>query len=224
MTNKSKVPLFGQPQKHTTVENGATVGAILGENLFYPNGTLVKLSDFGSSTPSTPGTQVVMWSLILQVPPNVQALAATSTTGLYTITGAGTSATRTIEGDGATISVIRGDGVAGNPVISAINPYAIFLTDEAGNFLTDEAGNLLIAENGFPINPDFLPAHNSLNGLQGGNDAERYHLTAAQASELAAILAAAPINVTGSRGGNAALASLLTALATIGLITDGTTA
>lgn len=34
----------------------------------------------------------------------------------------------------------------------------------------------------------------------------------------------APIVVTGSRGGNAALASLLTALATKGIITDGTTA
>jgi hypothetical protein len=31
-----------------------------------------------------------------------------------------------------------------------------------------------------------------------------------------------PVNVTGSRGGNAALASLLTALASIGLITDST--
>jgi hypothetical protein len=30
-----------------------------------------------------------------------------------------------------------------------------------------------------------------------------------------------PPNVTGSRGGNAALASLLTKLASIGLITDG---
>lgn len=36
--------------------------------------------------------------------------------------------------------------------------------------------------------------------------------------------AAAKPNVTGSRGGNAALASLLTALATLGLITDSTTA
>ena len=33
-----------------------------------------------------------------------------------------------------------------------------------------------------------------------------------------------PVSVTGSRGGNAALASLLTALASIGLITDNTTA
>lgn len=117
MTNKSKVPLFGQPQKHTTVENGATVGAILGENLFYPNGSLVKLSDFGSSTPSTPGTQVVMWSLILQVPPNVQALAATTTTGLYAITGSGTSATRAIVGALGEIDVADGDGVAGDPEI-----------------------------------------------------------------------------------------------------------
>lgn len=34
----------------------------------------------------------------------------------------------------------------------------------------------------------------------------------------------AGISVTGSRGGNAALASLITALAALGLITDNTTA
>lgn len=35
---------------------------------------------------------------------------------------------------------------------------------------------------------------------------------------------ASPPSVTGSRGGNAALASLLTVLASLGLITDSTTA
>jgi hypothetical protein len=37
------------------------------------------------------------------------------------------------------------------------------------------------------------------------------------------LVATTGITVTGARGGNAALASLLTALATSGLITDGTT-
>ena len=104
------------------------------------------------------------------------------------------------------------------------NPYAIYMVDEDGNYLVDELGRFMVSDTGYPINPDFLPDHNQVNGLQGGNSTERYHLTAAQHAEVAAILAAAPVNVTGSRGGNAALASLLTALATIGLITDSTTA
>lgn len=71
---------------------------------------------------------------------------------------------------------------------------------------------------------DDLPAHNGLNSLQGGTAGEYYHLTAAQHTDIAAILAASPIDVTGSRGGNTALASLLTALATLTFITDSTTA
>ena len=47
--------------------------------------------------------------------------------------------------------------------------------------------------------------------------------TAAKIGFLGAAASARPV-VTGSRGGNAALASLLTALATLGLITDSTTA
>lgn len=156
VTNKSRVPLYGQPQKYVTLENGATAGAVLGENLYYPNGQLVKASDFSAPSAET-GRKVVLWELIWNVPPNVAALAATTTTGLYTITGAGTSETRTIEGDGSTVLVTDGDGVAGNPRITALNPYATYLKDENGNQLIDENGNLLVSDNGFPINPDYLP-------------------------------------------------------------------
>lgn len=200
MTNKVRVPLHGQLQRSVDMEPGATVGATVGKNLFYPDGTLVELSDFGGTTPA-PGQQVVVWSLIVSVPPNVKALAATSTTGLYTITGPGTSATRTIEGDGNTIEVTRGDGVAGNPVIAWLSPYVNYLTDELGNQLTDELGNKLTDGTGSPISPDFLPNHNALNGLQGGAPGEYYHLTLAQ---LTAIIAAVTAGTTGQfrRGDN----------------------
>lgn len=126
-----------------------------------------------------------------------------------------------------------------------------YLVDENGAFLTSQNGfpipleyggtgadNSSVAANlvwaspdglaGAPVFrtlvADDLPAHNGINSLQGGTAGEYYHLTAAQHTDIAAILAASPIDVTGSRGGNAALASLLTALATLTFITDSTTA
>jgi len=59
-------------------------------------------------------------------------------------------------------------------------------------------------------------------GLTGGGDLSTDR-TLAVTGVLASVVAGAPIEVTGSRGGNAALASLLTGLATLGLITDSTT-
>lgn len=49
---------------------------------------------------------------------DLTALANTSSTGLYAITGAGTSSTRTIVGTANQITVLNGSGVAGNPTIS----------------------------------------------------------------------------------------------------------
>lgn len=81
-------------------------------------------------------------------------------------------------------------------------------------------------------------SHSNLQTLQGGAPGEYYHLTLAEKNSYApkdspAFTTAVGFNgttpktkitVTGSRGGNAALASLLTALANYGLITDSTTA
>ena len=50
---------------------------------------------------------------------DLTALSGTATTGLYTVTGAGTSATRTITGS-AKLSVTNGDGVAGNPTLTVL--------------------------------------------------------------------------------------------------------
>jgi hypothetical protein len=54
---------------------------------------------------------------------DLTALAGTTTTGLYTRTGTGTSATRTIDGTSNQIAITNGSGVSGNPTIAiATNP------------------------------------------------------------------------------------------------------
>lgn len=52
---------------------------------------------------------------------DVNALASTASTGLYSVTGTGTSATRTITAPAAGITVSNGDGVSGNPTLALAN-------------------------------------------------------------------------------------------------------
>lgn len=110
---KSRVPLWNTPQKFVTVETDATIGAIVGVNLRFADGTLVTEQDF--APPAADTNPRVIWKYILEIPPNVSALEHTATTGLYTITGPGTSATRTIQ-DGPGIDWTNPNGVAGNPL------------------------------------------------------------------------------------------------------------
>ncbi len=94
------------------IDPKATYGATIGVNVFNADGTLWIPTEAGGT-----GVQITDWSLILNIPPNVTALANTSTTGLYSITGAGTSATRTITAVAGETTVSNGSGVAGNPTI-----------------------------------------------------------------------------------------------------------
>lgn len=112
-----RIAIKGDPLGHTTVEAGATVGAVLGVNLWKPDGTLVQLDDLApAEPPDDDGLLITYWQLIQEIPVNVAALAATTTTGLYAITATGTSATRAIES--STLDVENGSGVAGNPRIN----------------------------------------------------------------------------------------------------------
>jgi hypothetical protein len=52
---------------------------------------------------------------------DVNALASTASTGLYSVTGTGTSATRTITAPAAGITVSNGNGVSGNPTLALAN-------------------------------------------------------------------------------------------------------
>lgn len=109
---KVRVPLYGSPQKSVTVNADATDGATVGVNLWNRDGTLfipAAAGDGGSEVART------VWRLVLEIPANVKALAATTGTGLYAITSDGASATRSITS--ATLDVANGDGVAGDPVV-----------------------------------------------------------------------------------------------------------
>lgn len=149
---KVEIHQQGGTRRIIDITPGATVGGTIGKNIYNADGTLF----VPSVTPSQPGASITAWNLILDIPPNVSALASVAGVGLYAVTGAGTSATRTLETD-ETVVVTNPDGVAGNPRISALNPYAVYIIDENGNCITDENGNYLVSDTGFPINPDFLP-------------------------------------------------------------------
>lgn len=107
-----------QSARGVQVETEATIGAVVGVNLVLQDGTIVtaEMLGIGADSPDDdfPSTY---WRLILEVPPNVVALAETDTTGIYVITGAGTSATREIEGTVGRTTVGNGDAVAGNPTV-----------------------------------------------------------------------------------------------------------
>ena len=111
---KVRVPLWGSPQKAVAIDARATEGAVIGVNVWNPDGSL--FAPGAAATPA-PGNNVsvTLWRLVQEVPPNVTALAQQSGTGLYAITSTGASATRAITS--ATLQVQRGDGVAGDPAV-----------------------------------------------------------------------------------------------------------
>lgn len=176
---KIEVHIQGGLRKIIDITPGATVGATIGTNVFNADGTLFVPSQSGG----TSQLSITSWELILNIPPNVTALANTATTGLYVVTGSGTSATRTIvAGDGVDVS--NGNGVVGNPVVSHANTSSV--TDISASFtggtvpdqisLTfDQFGHVLTRN----ITGRTLD-HNDTGALQGGNSTERYHFTAAE--------------------------------------------
>lgn len=111
---KIEVHLQGGLRKIIDIDPRATWGATIGQNVFNADGTLFVPTTSGSGQP----VAVTSWELILNIPPNVAALAAFSGTGIYTITGPGTSAGRSIVGAAGQIDVADGSGVAGNPTLS----------------------------------------------------------------------------------------------------------
>ncbi len=119
---KIEVHLQGGLRKIIDITPGATVGATIGRNVFNADGTLyVPPSSGGSSQLS-----ITSWELILNIPPNVTALANTATTGLYAITASGASATRAVAHVAGETTVSNGDGVSGDPTVGLadVSPIA----------------------------------------------------------------------------------------------------
>lgn len=103
-------------RRAVAVETDATIGATLGVDLFY-NGVVVPVERILNPEPGETEDTYVFWRAIVQVPPNVVALAETTTAGLYVVTGPGTSVTRQID-VGDQLAVENPDGIAGNPRIT----------------------------------------------------------------------------------------------------------
>lgn len=114
--SSKRIPIARGGEPSIPVEVGATVGATVGVNLRWEDGTLVTREELAPAPPAE-GLEVTYWRMIREIPANVVALAGTTTTGLYVITGDGSSATRAIEPAAGETTVSNGDGVAGNPVV-----------------------------------------------------------------------------------------------------------
>ena len=120
-----KVQLFNQ-SRPIEVETDATIGAVVGGNLRWRDGTLVSEEALraalagGQGAPEGGGSGLAYtaWRLVREIPPQVTALARVAGTGLYAITGDGQSATRVIRGADGEIEVSNGGGVGGDPALS----------------------------------------------------------------------------------------------------------
>lgn len=118
---KLKVPLFQRPLACGVVEEGATVGAVVGVNLYDTRGELVDLqaliaAEVGALMP-TDDVVETSWPLILDVPPNVEGLADLATNGYIVRTAAGDIVTRTVEGVAGETTSAEEDGDTGNATI-----------------------------------------------------------------------------------------------------------
>lgn len=104
------------------LERGATVGATIGKNLYWPDGSVATEAELragSTATPSVPGTTITAWNLILNIPLNVQALAGQSGAGIFVLDGSGNSFVREIISSDGSVTITNGDGVAGDIDLSA---------------------------------------------------------------------------------------------------------
>lgn len=118
-----KIQLQDTKKRVVRLNTDATDGAIVGVNLRFQDGRVVQESDLGgASSPENPNDLAnTLWRLVLEKPPNIVALAAITTTGIYVITGAGESATRALQQPTAGLTIADADGVAGDPTFALAN-------------------------------------------------------------------------------------------------------
>lgn len=155
MVKRVKVALWGKQNRGVLVDLDATQGAVVGNNLRLPDGSLVTLGQILNPKTVTVGpvsgvsTQPTVWDLILNIPNFIKSLAALAGTGLVVRSVAdGTGAeVRTLQGEVGRIEITDGDGVAGDPTI-ALGPFpTVKPSVETGEVATVPAGHqFLVAD------------------------------------------------------------------------------
>lgn len=138
MTDAKRVPIWGKPQGYVTVEPGATVGAVFGVNLRWPNGSLVKLTDFEQTATETGGSQFSYWIQIADVPANVKGIAALTGTGVVRKTGDGafdtaTTTTDLPEGTNLYHTTERAQDAVGAAIAAGTGDGVTLTYDDSGN-------------------------------------------------------------------------------------------
>lgn len=113
------------------VDDEATPGAIVEQNLYLPDGTLVTAAMIINPDPADDSSRT-RWAELVDIPTNLTGLAALAGTGIVVQTGPGTFGNRLLAAS-ADFSVSNGDGVAGNIGLAlsfTVSPFAKTLLDD----------------------------------------------------------------------------------------------
>lgn len=114
-----KIQRYDQLPRVTKIPDAGTVGAVVGKDLRWPDGTVVQEGQIRQPATggSTGNAATTLWRLVREIPQNIQRLAELASVGFTTRDADGNWLQRSI-GEGVGIDVQNGDGVAGNPVVS----------------------------------------------------------------------------------------------------------
>lgn len=155
------VKLWGKHNRKAMIDPAATEGAVIGENVYWPDQTLVSVSEInnptGGTSPDLPiegDTWVgnTLWALILGIPNFIQSLA--SLTGLGFIVRSsvsGAAAERTFEALDQRVIITDGDGILANPVIGIADWPITKTSIEVGESWVIPLGFELMVDQDFDI-------------------------------------------------------------------------
>lgn len=134
----------------SVIGSGGTTGLTLGGGPITTAGTLtlggtLAVANGGTGAATTAAALITLGAQ--PVDADLTAVAAISTNGIISRTGAGTVATRTITGSTG-ITVTNGDGVASNPAIALANTTVTAGAYTAANITIDAQGRITTAANG----------------------------------------------------------------------------
>ena len=116
---KLKVTVAGQ-QRAIYLEPKATIGAVLGENLTFEDGTVVTIARLKALIAPEVDEQTfvaTIWRLIAEIPDNVVSVAALGSAGFVVRRTGGGWTTRAVLGTAGRVEVVEGAGEDGDTVV-----------------------------------------------------------------------------------------------------------